>query len=171
RFLGGVFHADTSGISLCHSGRDEAVAGGDMRPFMQTDGENLMHAGVTVGGKAFERFLTRMEWTRDDLQKTICHQIGVTHRRFMLKKLGLEETLDFSTVETLGNTGSAALPITAAIAAERGRIVTDDQIAFLGIGSGINSLMLGFRWARTLVNDYDSAAASSPAELAEQSGQ
>jgi 3-oxoacyl-[acyl-carrier-protein] synthase-3 len=68
----------------------------------------------------------------------------------MLQSLGLPVANDFATVEYLGNTGSAALPVTLAIAAEQGRLSVDDNVALLGIGSGINCIMLGARWQKTL---------------------
>ena len=39
-----------------------------------------------------------------------------------------------------------SLPITAAIAAEREVLAPQDLVGFLGIGSGLNCLMLGIRW-------------------------
>ena len=46
------------------------------------------------------------------------------------------------TLEWLGNTGSVALPITMAVGIERGFVTQGDNIGMLGIGSGINSVML-----------------------------
>lgn len=150
RLLGGEFYADTSGVDLCHSGRDEAVAE-NMQPFMLTDSEALMHQGIAVGKKAFGRFLEKLDWSRDDIAHSVCHQVGSMHRRMMLKELGLNPETDFTTLEFLGNTGSAALPVTAAIAAEKGVLGRDDNVAFLGIGSGINCVMLGLNWQATRV--------------------
>ncbi len=60
----------------------------------------------------------------------------------------------------LGNTGSVALPITMAMAAEQGLLTAGDQVALLGIGSGINSLMIGLDWQHSLV---ETAGVASPA--------
>jgi 3-oxoacyl-[acyl-carrier-protein] synthase-3 len=49
-------------------------------------------------------------------------------------------------VETLGNTGSAALPLSLSRAVEAGFVRTGDKVALLGIGSGLNCLMLGLEW-------------------------
>ena len=64
----------------------------------------------------------------------------------MFESLGLNPTIDFTTVETLGNTGAAALPITMAMGNEAGRLRKGDRVAMLGIGSGINCLMLAVEW-------------------------
>ena len=60
--------------------------------------------------------------------------------------LGLDLARDFSTFETLGNTGSVALPATLALAAEAGAVKAGDRVALLGIGSGLNCLMLALEW-------------------------
>ena len=69
----------------------------------------------------------------------------------MFESLGLEPQIDYSTLEYLGNTGSVALPMTAAIGIENGHLQKDDRVALLGIGSGINVIMLGVEWQRSLV--------------------
>ncbi len=64
----------------------------------------------------------------------------------MLQAFGVPVEKDFATYEYLGNIGTVSLPLTAAIAAERGHLVAGDKVGFLGIGSGLNCLMLGWEW-------------------------
>jgi 3-oxoacyl-[acyl-carrier-protein] synthase-3 len=151
RLTAGLAYCDTSHVDLCHSGADEAVASG-MTPLMRTDSERLLEAGVGTAADCFPQFLAATGWHLGQIDKTICHQVGKAHRAAVLDALGLDESLDFSTVEFLGNTGSAALPVTAAMAVERGHIQPRDRVAFLGIGSGINVLMLGVEWQRSWVS-------------------
>jgi 3-oxoacyl-[acyl-carrier-protein] synthase-3 len=145
RLLGGVAGAYTSFHELCRSGGDEAVAAG-MQPLMDTDSERLMHEGIASGADTFDRLLTALNWGAGDIAQTFCHQVGTAHRKLMLERLGLRSERDFTTVEWLGNTGSVALPITMALGVEAGRVRAGDKIALLGIGSGINVLMLGVEW-------------------------
>ena len=72
--------------------------------------------------------------------------MGSTHRRKLYETVGLDPGKDFSTFETLGNTGSAALPTALALAVEQGAVKAGDKAALLGIGSGINCLMLAVEW-------------------------
>jgi 3-oxoacyl-[acyl-carrier-protein] synthase-3 len=118
---------------------------------MQTDSEQLMHQGVATGAATFGEFLDQSGWQREAIDKTICHQVGVAHRRLLFEALGLDAGLDFSTLETLGNTGAAALPITMALALEAEHIRPGDRVAMLGIGSGINCQMLGASWQKSKV--------------------
>ena len=140
RLVGAAALANTAEHGLCQSE--------GMETFMRTDSEQLMLAGVATGAKTFDLFLKELNWTRDSISKTICHQVGVAHRKLLFETLRLNESLDFGTFETLGNTGAAALPLTMAIAAERGHFAAGDRIAMLGIGSGINCQMLGVEWGR-----------------------
>ncbi len=113
---------------------------------MSTDSEMLMHEGVAAARETFGEFLDETAWTAADIQKTFCHQVGRAHQRLLFEALGLDPRIDYSTLEYLGNTGSVALPVTAAIGIERGHLQPDDRVALLGIGSGINVIMLGLQW-------------------------
>ena len=150
RLIAAAVQANTDFHALCHSGADEAMAAG-MRPLMQTDSERLMHEGVATGAETFKVLLDEAGWTAGDVDKTFCHQVGATHRRLTFEAFGLDLGIDFETLPRLGNTGSVALPITMALGVERGRLEKNDRVAMLGIGSGINSLMLAVRWQKSLV--------------------
>ena len=69
----------------------------------------------------------------------------------MLAALGIGPGIDFPTVETLGNTGSVALPLALALGIEQGHLSPGDRAALLGIGSGINVLMMALEWQTELV--------------------
>jgi 3-oxoacyl-[acyl-carrier-protein] synthase-3 len=145
RLVGGAFQADTTAHELCAGGVAEQTHGDD-RPRMQTDSEALLHAGVDLAAKTWEETKRTLGWTSADVQRTFTHQVGRAHRRLLYQRLELDAALDFSTVEFLGNTGSAALPLTAALGIERRLVAAGDNIALLGIGSGLNALMLGLNW-------------------------
>jgi 3-oxoacyl-[acyl-carrier-protein] synthase-3 len=113
---------------------------------MQTDSEQLLLAGVAVAHDTWQLFAKETGWNCSTPDRIICHQVGHTHRKKLFERLDLDLAKDFSTFETLGNTGSAALPTALALAATQGAIKAGDKVALLGIGSGINSLMLGVEW-------------------------
>jgi 3-oxoacyl-[acyl-carrier-protein] synthase-3 len=69
------------------------------------------------------------------------------HRKLLFETLRLDPARDFPTVETLGNTGSAALPVSFSLAEEAGFLGRGQRVAMLGIGSGLSSLMLGVEGA------------------------
>ncbi len=140
RLLGGAFRADTRRHDLCTGGAEE----GGMR--MQTDSEALLHAGLDVAAETWRDAKIDLGWTNADVDKTFTHQVGRAHRKLMFERLELGTELDFPTVETLGNTGSVALPTAWSMGLEEGRVLAGDRVALLGIGSGLNAIMLGLQW-------------------------
>lgn len=146
RLLGGAFQADTASHELC-AGGVATQKHGDDRPRMQTDSEALLHAGVELAERTWSQTKEALGWTNASVQKTFTHQVGRAHRRLLYERLQLDLALDFSTVEFLGNTGAAALPLTCAMGIERGHVAAGDAVALLGIGSGLNALMLGMQWS------------------------
>jgi 3-oxoacyl-[acyl-carrier-protein] synthase-3 len=144
-----IAEARTEFHDLCQS--DDDAAGAGMQPLMDTDSERLMAEGIQTGVSAFEKL--KVDWDHDNSQidRTVCHQVGGRHREAMLEAMQLDLLSDCITFPKLGNTGSVALPLTVANAANSGEIQSGDQVAMLGIGSGINSVMLGATWGTTAV--------------------
>jgi 3-oxoacyl-[acyl-carrier-protein] synthase-3 len=140
RLTAAMVHCDTSWHDLCQSRGLESV--------MLTDSEELMRRGVAAGAETFNRFLGAAGWEPGDIGRTFCHQVGVAHRKLMFESLGLDVAIDFATLETLGNTGAVALPVTMALGIEAGRLRKGDRVAMLGIGSGINCQMLAVEWQK-----------------------
>ena len=140
RLLAGSVMADTRHSELCQGDSE-----GDTL-VMETDSEQLLVAGVEVARQTWSRFEQETGWTTATPDRIITHQVGSTHRRKLYETVGLDLAKDFSTFETLGNTGSAALPSALAIAAEQGALRAGQKAALLGIGSGLNCLMLAVEW-------------------------
>jgi 3-oxoacyl-[acyl-carrier-protein] synthase-3 len=87
-----------------------------------------------------------MGWTPAQVDRVICHQVGSGHQDAILKSLQVPREKDYTTYAFLGNMGTAALPVTAAIASERGVLKPGQRVGFLGIGSGLTCLMMGLEW-------------------------
>lgn len=149
RLLGGACRADTSHHELCAGGVDGSK-NSDNRPQMSTDSEALLHAGVALAQQTFDEMERTLGWCNESIHRVFTHQVGKAHRNLLLDRLALSPELDFPTVEFLGNTGAAALPTAAALGIGTGFVQSGDQLALLGIGSGLNSMMLGLEWQTTL---------------------
>jgi 3-oxoacyl-[acyl-carrier-protein] synthase-3 len=106
----------------------------------------VLKHGVHLGQQTWQRFLGEMGWTPERVDRVICHQVGSGHQDAILKSLDLPKEKDYTTYRFLGNMGTAALPVTAAIAAERGVLKAGQTVGFLGIGSGLTCLMMGLEW-------------------------
>jgi acyl-CoA:acyl-CoA alkyltransferase len=145
RLLGGAYQAETRSHRLC-AGGVETGKHGDDRPRMETDSEALLHAGVNLAAETWQAAKQALGWENEDVDKAFTHQVGRAHRRLLFERLGLDPAIDFPTVDFLGNTGAVALPTAFALGVERGHLTPGDHVALLGIGSGLNALMLGIDW-------------------------
>jgi len=141
RLLGGACQARTDHSNLCQGGQ----AGANVT-LMATDSEALLQKGVETAGAAWGRFLTELGWRAGDVDVFFCHQVGRAHARLLFETLGIDPAANFETLPFLGNVGSVSAPITMAVGIEQGRLAPGQQAALLGIGSGINCLMLGVAW-------------------------
>ena len=113
---------------------------------METNAVDLLKHGGALIKQAGDAFLKEMNWSREEIDRVIAHQVAAANREAILANLGVGRDKDFSTFPYLGNMGTVSLPTTAKIAQERGIIEKGQKVAFVGIGSGLNSLMLGWQW-------------------------
>jgi len=139
--LGGTIYADTAHHELCVAA---AMRPAPTASVPHVDRQRSVARRRNRAAKnAFIRYAQALGTTPQDIDKTICHQVGTAHKKLIFQTLGLDPAADFSTFEFLGNTGSAALPITAALAAERGHLQAGNRTALFGIGSGVNVISWG----------------------------
>lgn len=143
RLLGGVSIAETKFNPLCSGNLD---SGAQAAPLMETDSEKLMVEGCRLAGRTWNRTREELGWKNEEVNRVFCHQVGKGHRKLMYENVGLGIEKDFSTLEFLGNTGSASLPVTLAMGVEKDVLAKGDKTALLGIGSGLNCLMMGVEW-------------------------
>lgn len=145
KLIGGTTRAEPRHHNLCLWGVGPDGKGGYQQS-MSTDGVNVMNNGVELGKITWDAFLQDTGWSNANIDQVICHQVGSAHQSMILKVLGLPAEKDFTTYEFLGNMGTVSLPMTAALAVERDILLAGDKVAFLGIGSGLNCMMLAVEW-------------------------
>ncbi len=145
RLTGKVVCNNTHYHRLCVWGPDTGIPA-TMPLMMETDSVAVLKKGVTLGEKAYRQFKEQLLDGGSEPDKIICHQVGATHQRSILDTLNIPAEKDFTTYRYLGNIGTVSLPITMAIAAERGFLAPNDQVGLFGIGSGLNCILLGVRW-------------------------
>jgi len=145
RLLGGFTRAAPQHHRLCQWGIT-ADGNGAFNQYMTTDAVNVMNHGVELGRSTWNDFLPEMGWSGEQVDRVICHQVGSAHQSAILKTLAIPADRDFTTFEYLGNIGTVSLPLTLAIANEREILEPGERVGLLGIGSGLNCLMLGVEW-------------------------
>ncbi len=136
KLLGGATQAAPQHWDLCQWDRD----------FMRTDAPAVLKNGMELAKITWQAFSKKLGWTSADMNKTITHQVGGPQTTALLQACGVGHDKDFPTYEYLGNIGTVSLPLTAALADERGFLEKGDRVGFIGIGSGLNCMMLGLEW-------------------------
>lgn len=146
RLVGGVLRNAVEHHKLCIWGPDAGVMGAGAQVYMETDSVGVLNHGTKLGKETYTAFKQELNLPDDKPDKVICHQVGSAHQKLILETLGIPEGKDYATYPYLGNIGTVSLPLTAAIASEREFLQKNDLVAFLGIGSGLNCMMLAVEW-------------------------
>ena len=149
RLRGAVSHVAPEHHRLCRWGIEEQASSHGAHhyaQYMATDSVAVLKHGVQLGQETWQAFMQAMRWTPEQVDRVVCHQVGSGHQDAILKALQVPREKDYTTYPYLGNMGTAALPVTAAIADERGILKAGQRIGFLGIGSGLTCLMMGLEW-------------------------
>ena len=141
RLIHGAWRANTSHSDLCHGGQS-----GRNTVLMATNSEELLHRGVETALATWRAFSGKAGWGAENIDRFFCHQVGSAHAKLLFENLGLSPAKNFETLQILGNIGSVSAPITMAMAMEQGMFHSGQRGALLGIGSGINCMMLGVEW-------------------------
>lgn len=132
RFIGGVSRSDTSHKGLCI---------GDLTQ-MTTDSRALLEAGVVLARDTWTDAAQDFDWT--DLDTYVIHQVSKIHTAAVAETLGVDPARIPTIFETFGNIGPASIPFT--LARETDRLVAGDRVACMGIGSGINAMIIEIEW-------------------------
>lgn len=138
---GGAFRAHTQHNDLCQGGQSA-----EQGTLMATDSEQLLEKGIETAAACWRTFSQELDWHHSSIDRFFCHQVGKAHAQLLFETLDLDPRKNFQTLSMLGNVGSVSAPVTMAIGIEQNALVPGQRAAILGIGSGINALMLGIDW-------------------------
>lgn len=136
RLVGHVSLADTVHRHLCVGKPQE----------MLVHAQELLKAGLMLARQTWGMGQKLLGWTSTNLDFIVGHQVGAKHFARLFELFGLDSSRTFVTYPFLGNVGPASIPLTLAIAAERGLIRPGYRLGLMGIGSGLNCLMMEIEW-------------------------
>jgi len=135
------FRSDTSTNKLCQGDGNHTAL------MMETDSEALMHAGVALAHRTWTEF--QESDGRETVRNAtwlIGHQVGHAHENLMRETLGVSHLKTYSTFSYLGNTGSAAWPVTLSEASRFELIHPQESVLVMGIGSGLHCGIMEIIW-------------------------
>ena len=133
RLVGGVARAGTQHHELC------VGSVGDMR----TDTKALLTNGLKLVVDAWsEAEADGFSWT--DAERVITHQISTPYTEAFVNSVGVDPQRVPITFDQWGNVGPASIAMT--LSDESKRLNGGDKVVALGVGSGLNTLLLEFEW-------------------------
>ncbi|MFK7822987.1 MAG: 3-oxoacyl-ACP synthase III [Oligoflexales bacterium] len=138
--LGGVSQTDNDAYDLCEGHGD------CYHQTMVTNTSGLMKSGLALSQVTWEYFKQHLGWDNSTPDYIFNHQVSRSHQSKVFNLLGLDERKAFFDMQTLGNTGTVATPLSLSLQEEKGTFKSGDLLALLGIGSGLNCMMLGVQW-------------------------
>jgi 3-oxoacyl-[acyl-carrier-protein] synthase-3 len=146
--LGGKCLTSSKFNHLCSGGLqgDDSGVSDKTNLLMKTDSETLLNAGCDLAKKTWEETKNILSVHNEDVKHFICHQVSRAHQNLLFKTLNIPTSKDYPTFPFLGNMGSVSLPTSLSMASRENKFQKNDLIALLGIGSGINCMMLGVKW-------------------------
>jgi 3-oxoacyl-[acyl-carrier-protein] synthase-3 len=142
RLLGGAAYGNSQHNDLCVAQRD----------WMRTNSTALLLEGMRVIATTWDIFKRELGWDNRSVDRLFTHQVSEKQRQIGLKTLGVgkgrtsDRDIDYPTLQYLGNVASVSAPISMAIANEEHFIEDGNRVCLLGVGSGINSVILGIQW-------------------------
>jgi 3-oxoacyl-[acyl-carrier-protein] synthase-3 len=146
RLCGATVQSDTRHNDLCRGSSDTGFAH-DTAVLMDTASEELLEAGCALAARTWPLFCEEMGWSAVDRCST--HQVGVAHRERLYDVLKRDPSMDYTTLEFMGNVGSVSLPATFALSLEQNPPRDGERVALLGIGSGLSCGMVGVETCAT----------------------
>ncbi len=138
-------HVINNSMSLSDTRHSRLCLG--QKDHMKADAVGVLKYGVTLAHQTWERAAQAIEnWSDDTIDLYIPHQVSFRNMTVLNQTLGLTPEKSYLNFYNQGNIGPAAVPITLAMANEEDLIQSQDHVALLGIGSGLNCTMMSVTW-------------------------
>ena len=136
RFLGGIARAATQWSRLCVGTETKMI----------TDPAKLLAEGVKLAQQTWADVHREVDLHPSQTKEYALHQVGRANHDAVIRALKLPPNKALRIYIDHGNVGSCGVPLTLAMLVERGRVRNGDRIGLMGIGSGLNVMMLGVQW-------------------------
>jgi 3-oxoacyl-[acyl-carrier-protein] synthase-3 len=101
---------------------------------------NLIAKTWKLATKTLER------WNDDQIDLYAPHQVSTHNTLAVIRAIGATESKCKLTFPWLGNTGPVGLPTALAMAGEEGQVKEGDHVGLMGVGSGLNCMLMSVTW-------------------------
>jgi 3-oxoacyl-[acyl-carrier-protein] synthase III len=137
RLLGGYSFARTEHHNLCVG----------QRRWGRLNAKEMLMAGLEPLVKTWHGFVEEFGWNGETIDRYFTHQVSNAHRMLGSQTIGVSlDGKDWPTLDWLGNIGPVSAPICMSMALEEDFVQDGDKVCLLGMGSGINAMMMAIQW-------------------------
>jgi 3-oxoacyl-[acyl-carrier-protein] synthase-3 len=136
RFLGGLSRAATQWHGLCVGTSTK----------MTTNPTKLLSEGVGLAQRTWADMENVLNIRPNAVKEFALHQVGQANHDAVLQALKIPPNRAIRLYIDHGNIGSCGVPFALAALVEKQRLQKGDRAALMGIGSGLNVMMLGVEW-------------------------
>ena len=136
RLLGGISRAATQWHGLCVGTATK----------MTTNPTKLLSEGVALAQRTWADVANVLPLTPDTVKEYALHQVGAANHDAILQALKIPPTKAIRLYIDNGNVGACGVPFSLSTLVEKGRVKKGDRVSLMGIGSGLNVMMMGVEW-------------------------
>jgi 3-oxoacyl-[acyl-carrier-protein] synthase III len=137
---------DLLGFDLGVDGSAVKILYTEHHDFTKMDGKEVFRRAVRAMADSANRSLERAKLTMDDIDWVIPHQANLRITEAALKRLSWPMERTSTTVEWVGNTSAASIPLAMADELAKGTIQPGDNVLMCGFGAGMTWASAVLRW-------------------------
>jgi len=136
RFLGGISRSATQWHNLCVGTVNKMI----------TNPTKLLSEGVKLAQRTWADIEPVLDIRPAQIKEYALHQVGQANHDAVLQALKIPPNKAIRLYVDHGNVGACGVPFALGVLVGNGRIQSGQRAALMGIGSGLNVMMLGVQW-------------------------
>lgn len=136
KLLGGVSRSATQWHGLCVGTATK----------MTTNPTKLLSEGVALALRTWNDVNQILPLTPNAIKEYALHQVGQANHDAILQALKLPPNRAIRLYIDNGNVGACGVPLSLSTLVQKDRVQPGDRVALMGIGSGLNVMMMGVEW-------------------------
>lgn len=116
------------------------------RPYLECDGRRLHQLAAERVPGTLRAALDGVGWSIDDLALGVPHQTSTHTIREISRQSDFPLDRVAVTVDTVGNTAAASIPLALSMAVDEGRVQSGDKILLVGGAAGFSTCVIPLVW-------------------------
>jgi 3-oxoacyl-[acyl-carrier-protein] synthase-3 len=143
----GSFVSSGQHWELCTTMAGGSVAMGDSTGArFRSNSRDLMKAGSPLVQQAIKSALASAHWEPGDVNLFVPHQFSPFFLDYLVREFGFDRSAGVMTIDSVGNTAAASIPLALSLAREEGRLSAGSHVLLISAAAGVSAAAIPFRW-------------------------